>query len=97
PISTDGGTEPRWSRSGREIVYRSGDKVMAAEVESGPAFRVGKSATVFEGRYEPSYDVSSDGQRFLMIKPSAQANPAGPVRVALGWLEELKRRVPTGR
>jgi hypothetical protein len=43
------------------------------------------------------YDVSLDGQRFLMVKPSEQAQ-AGPtqINVVLNWFEELKRRVPTG-
>ena len=43
-----------------------------------------------------NYDVSADGQRFLMIKPieEAQVAPA-QVNVVLNWAEELKRLVPT--
>ncbi len=100
-ISTEGGTEPAWNRNGRELFYRSGDKMMAVEVTTQPAFAAGKPRMLFEGRYQPSpvqstnYDVSPDGQRFLMLKPTDQAAPA-QINVVLNWFEELKRRVPTG-
>jgi hypothetical protein len=46
----------------------------------------------------PNYDVSPDGQRFLMLKPpeSAEAAPT-QINVVLNWFEELKRRVPPGK
>jgi hypothetical protein len=46
----------------------------------------------------PNYDVSPDGQRFLMLKPVEQAE-AAPTRinVVLNWFEELKQKVPTGK
>jgi hypothetical protein len=44
-----------------------------------------------------NYDVSRDGQRFLMLKPSEQAQAAPTqINVVLNWFEELKRRVPAG-
>ncbi len=102
-ISTEGGTEPVWNPNGRELFYRSGAKMMAVEITSQPSFSVGKPKVLFEGPYEPTpatfpyYDVSPDGQRFLMLKPSdsAQAAPT-QINVVLNWFEELKRRVPTG-
>jgi len=58
---------------------------------------------LFEGQYVPSqgtspnYDVSPDGQRFLMLKPSEQEQAAPTqINVVLNWFEELKRRVPSG-
>jgi hypothetical protein len=59
---------------------------------------------LFEGGYQslpaistPNYDVSPDGQRFLMLKPSEQAQAAPTqINVVLNWFEELKRRVPSG-
>ena len=59
---------------------------------------------LFDGRYESpplpiaNYDVSPDGQRFLMIKPVEQKQ-AGPtqINVVLNWFEELKQKVPTGK
>jgi hypothetical protein len=46
----------------------------------------------------PNYDVSADGQRFLMLKPAeqAQASPT-QINVVLNWTEELKQRVPAAR
>jgi Tol biopolymer transport system component len=102
-ISTEGGTEPVWNPKGRELFYRSGAKMMAVEITSQPSLSVGKPKVLFEGLYEPTpatlpyYDVSPDGQRFLMLKPSEQAQAAPTqINVVLNWFEELKRRVPTG-
>jgi eukaryotic-like serine/threonine-protein kinase len=103
-ISTEGGTEPAWNRNGRELFYRSGDKMMAVEIATQPGFTAGSPRMLFEGGYEtapfPStnYDVSPDGQRFLMIKPS-EAGEAAPtqINVVLNWFEELKQKVPVGK
>jgi eukaryotic-like serine/threonine-protein kinase len=98
-ISADGGTLPRWSSNGRELFYRGGNKMMAVEVQTGPTFRAGRPKVLFEGRYS-SYDVSADGQRFLMSKPSAaqQSPPASDqVTIVFNWFEEMRRRVPAGK
>jgi serine/threonine-protein kinase len=101
-ISTEGGTEPAWNRNGRELFYRSGDKMMAVDIATQPAFAAGKPRMLFQGPYAPApypttnYDVSSDGQRFLMIKPSEQEQAAPTqINVVLNWFEELKQKVPT--
>jgi Tol biopolymer transport system component len=102
-ISTEGGSEPVWNPNGRELFYRSGDKMMAVDISTQSGFVAGKSRMLFERRYErasfPSsnYDVSPDGQRFLMLKSveQAEATPT-QINVVLNWFEELKRRVPTG-
>jgi Tol biopolymer transport system component len=102
-ISTDGGTEPTWSRNGREIFYRSGNKMMAVDIAMQPSFSPGKPHMLFEAEYVPTpasfpnYDVSPDGQRFLVLKPDISARAASTqINVVLNWAEELKRRVPTG-
>jgi serine/threonine-protein kinase len=105
-ISTDGGTEPVWNHNGQELFYRSGDKMMAVDVATQPSFVAGKPRMLFQRQYVanlppgafPFYDVSPDGQRFLMLKPVEQSQ-AGPtqINVVLNWFEELKRRVPTGK
>jgi serine/threonine-protein kinase len=101
-ISTDGGTEPKWNPNGRELFYRNGDKMMVVDITTQPGFAAGKPRMLFEGRYERSpvqshnYDVSSDGQRFLMLKPTEQAATT-QINVVLNWFEELKQRVPTGK
>jgi len=78
--------------------------MMAVDIATQPGFSVGKPRVLFEGRYEPTpatfpnYDVSPDGQHFLMLKP-AEASEAAPtqINVVLNWFEELKQRVPTGK
>jgi len=103
-ISTEGGTEPKWNRNGRELFYRSGNKMMVVEISADPGFTAARPRQLFEGHYlvngpraaGANYDVSPDGQRFLMLKPveEQQAAPT-QINVVLNWTEELKRLVPT--
>jgi eukaryotic-like serine/threonine-protein kinase len=99
--STDGGSEPVWSRTGRELFYRNEDKMMAVPIVTDPGFSVGKPKLLFEAPYAsvavrvPNYDVSPDGQRFLMIKVSEPTKPPTQINVIANWFEELKRLVPT--
>ncbi len=102
-ISTEGGTEPVWNRNGRELFYRSGNRMMAVEVALEPGFSVGKPRMLFTGDYVPApnsmvnYDVSVDGQRFLMIKESEQTTAVTQINLVQNWFEELKQKVPTGK
>ena len=100
-ISNEGGNEPLWAKNGRELFYRDGDKMMAVPVTTQPTFRAGTPTLLFEGQYHndfnwspPNYDVTPDGQRFLMIQPGEQ-EAATQINVVLNWFEELKRLVPT--
>jgi serine/threonine-protein kinase len=97
-ISADGGSEALWSANGREIFFRSGDRLMSTEVDASGA-PASRPRVIFEGRYERlpwgtrNYDVSRDGQRFLMLKSQAAAEPQRIVFVqSLG--EELRRLLP---
>jgi hypothetical protein len=92
-----------WNPNGRELFYRSVDKMMAVDIATQPSFAAGKPRMLFEGHYLPTpatfpnYDASPDGQRFLMLKPNEQAQSAPTqINVVLNWFEELKRRVPAG-
>ena len=104
-ISIEGGTEPIWNRNGRELFYRSGTKMMAVETTTQPSFSAGKPRMLFEGQYFPAvfpgmdltYDVSADGQRFLMVKETGQATSPRKSTSCQNWFEELKRLVPTNR
>jgi serine/threonine protein kinase/Tol biopolymer transport system component len=96
-ISNDGAAEPRWSRDSRELFYRNGDRMMAVPIgPSGP----GTPHVVFEGRYQTTdtgvggYDVAPDG-RFLMIQPAASTAKASRINVVLGWLDDVKSRMPS--
>jgi serine/threonine protein kinase len=98
-VSSGGGNEPVWSRDGREPFFRSGPRLMSAAVTTGAALEVGHARALFEGTYraggrEPSYAVSPDGQRFLMLRPVAPSPSSSEVVVTLNWLEELKRLAP---
>ncbi len=98
-ISTEGGQLPVWSRDGKELFYRWGDRMMAATVETQPEFKVTGTEVLFKGRYLTNefhnYDVAPDG-RFLMIQESQASTPPA-IHVVLNWFEELKRLVPTGK
>jgi serine/threonine-protein kinase len=99
-VSTDGGTEPLWSRTGNEIFYRVGDKMMASSVRTAPAFQAGPPQLLFEGAYQrgrdsrPAYDVTADGRRFLMVRNNDDNTAPTGFRVVLEWFAELQRRVP---
>ncbi len=97
-ISAEGGEQPRWSHSGRELYYRNGDKIMAADVETKPTFRARPPRMLFEGKYfssgEDSYEVSPDGTRFLMIRPDPEESGPALVKVVTNWFDEVTRRVP---
>ena len=93
-ISTNGGKEPVWSRDGRELFYRENTAVMAVSVEAGDSFRAGAPKLLFDGPYpadtggHASYDVSADGQKFLMIRNEEAA--VTELRIFLNFTEDLK-------
>jgi serine/threonine protein kinase len=107
-VSTGGGTKPAWARNGKELFYVDNtNNLLAVPVQSaGSIFGFDQPVKLIEGRYfggappNRTYDVSPDGQRFLMIKDSSleqsDGRSAGLV-VVLNWFEELKQRVGTTR
>jgi serine/threonine-protein kinase len=105
-VSANGGYEPRWSVTGRELFYLQGNTLMAVAVDEGPEFSFRAPVDLFTAPYatfpEPSitsYDVAPDG-RFLMIErqdsSADSANESGFV-VVQNWMEELERRMPASR
>jgi Tol biopolymer transport system component len=102
-ISTGGGVEPRWAANGRELFYRNqiGDQMMAVNITTEPTFGAGTPRLLFEGSYQRSpggvafYDVTPDGQRFLMLQAAEQEAGGSQINVILNWFEELKRLAPT--
>ena len=100
-ISTEGGTEPAWNPKGHELFFRNGQKMMAVDYSLQPTFSPGKPRMVFQGTYTPSprsatdYDISSDGQRFLMLKGAEQL--PDQISVVLNWTAELKQKSPAGK
>lgn len=100
-VSTNGGTEPVWSHSGRELFYRNGrGEMVAVPVETEPTFSAGQpeelfSATQFRSfANHQQYDVTPDDQRFIMIRPVGDTDDDAELILVQNFFEELKARVP---
>ena len=93
PISTGQGNVPVWSRDGEELFFRNGNQMMAVSVDPGPPFTAGAPRVLFEGPYLPWFDVSLDGQEFLMVETS-ETEETSPLVLVQNWFKELTRLVP---
>ncbi len=72
-VTNDGGTEPVWGPSGRELFYRSGDQLVMVPIDPGPPLIIGTHVVLLEGPYVPNpmhanYDIHPDGDRFVMLR-----------------------------
>jgi len=105
-VSADGGTRPLWSPTGRELFYyMAPDTIMAVSVRLGANITLGNSQQVVKRPFGfavstgRNYDVSADGQRFLLLKdaptPNGQKAAAPEIHLVQHWDQELKRLVPT--
>ena len=107
-ISSGGGFNALWGPDGHELFFRTRDgSVMRVEIDTEPEFRAGNPESIIEpGSYyvnarDRSFDISPDGQRFLMLQEGAASNADDPLAgltrliVVQNWFEELKARVPT--
>ena len=99
-VSPELGSEPVWTRGGAELIYRKGDSVMAVPMDliNGHS---GIPTLLFRGPYPDgaawtrprSYDVSRDGQRFLLTKiPPRPTRPR--IAIVLNWFETLRESAP---
>jgi serine/threonine-protein kinase len=100
-VSTRGGTRPSWTRGGRELVFLdSANHMSAVAVEGeGGSFRAGAPSTLFTTVYARpdvyrTYDVTPDGQRFLVIKEVDDVPTLTSLVVVENWFDELKRLLP---
>jgi Tol biopolymer transport system component len=77
-VSQDGGTEPRWAHSGRELFFKSRGMLMSLPVTPGAGFAPGSARSLFSvapyssAINRPQYDVGPDDRRFVMIRPPPQ-------------------------
>ena len=81
------------------FVVSGENKMMVVEVATQPAFTASKPSELFQGRYlmygpRAAYDVTADGQRFLMLKVETSV---AQLNVVMDWFEELKRMAPAGK
>jgi Tol biopolymer transport system component len=104
-ISTGGGVQPLWAPSGRELFYVGPDGALMtvpvrlatstwsngtpARLLQGPIF-TGETT----GNTTRQYDVTADGQRFLVVKDETMTGASAYIVVVQSWVEELKRLVP---
>jgi serine/threonine-protein kinase len=104
-VSTEGGTDPVWRRNGGEMYYRNGDRMMIVSVSTQPNLKLSQPRPLWQGRYlhgvnsscgpagptSSNYDVTADGERFVMIEDKTQDVAARQINVVLGFAEQLKR------
>jgi eukaryotic-like serine/threonine-protein kinase len=102
PVSNTGGTRPLWAGNGMELFYASRGVIMRVGVERGASWQpTTPTLLIKEGYYlgagnnlSRTYDISSDGKRFLMLKnESVPAAEAPKLIVVQHWADELKRLV----
>jgi hypothetical protein len=95
-ISSAGGAYPRWRRDGKELYYIAPDNtVMAVEVATGSQFSAGTPKPLFRAPVKLmdigfQYDVSADGNRFL-INTLEEDQQATSITVVQNWTAELKK------
>jgi Tol biopolymer transport system component len=90
PISTGGGTQPRWRGDGTELFYVAPDgMLMSVRVRMGATFDAGATTPLFRLR-GTSYDVTRNGERFVTNDP-AGSDKSQPMTVVLNWTSELKK------
>jgi serine/threonine-protein kinase len=105
-ISTGGGAQPKWSANSRELFYVDLEgRIVGVPIKLGAGFAAGNPQVVIDGPYAAfpgfagrMYDVSRDGQRFLVLKGTDNADddpPPPQIIVVQNWFEELKRVAPT--
>ena len=99
-VSIEGGTEPRWSTSQRELFFRDGERLMVSALGAGTSLRSGRPTVVIERAFEKSlrpygfnYAVLRNGQQFVFARNTA-IEPAREIRLIVNWFEELKAKVP---
>ena len=104
-VSSEGGRTPLWSPKGNELFFVSRSALMATTVQLTPAFKRGTTTTLFAagsrildgrllGNTGRTFDVSRDGQRFLMMKDASADTPRPGIIVVQNWFQELQAKVP---
>jgi len=100
-ISNSGSTFPRWSRSGHDLLYRSGDQIMAASYTvKGDTFVAEKPRVWIAKLGGTDWDLAPDGKRVVVVTPvdAGEALKQDHEVVFLeNFFDELRRRVPVGK
>jgi Tol biopolymer transport system component len=101
-ISNTGGDFPHWSRNGHDLLYQSGDQIMAASYTvKGDTFVAEKPRLWLAKLGGTMWDLAPDGKRVLVLKPveSADGAPKQEHEVVFieNFFDELRRKVPAGK
>jgi serine/threonine protein kinase len=96
-VSVEGGSQPVWRRDGRELFFLApGGKMMSVSVSPGPTFVRGSPQALFDTPMRPTYapypvnyDVTSDGQRFLIV--GVRPDTAPTISLVVNWSAATKR------
>ena len=98
-VSADGGRNPVWAHSGRELFYRSrNNEMVAVQVSGDPTFAAGQQDVLFSmadylsGAGHPMYDVSPDDQRFVMLRVGGSGDGDSELILVENWAQELMGR-----
>ena len=98
-VSPDGGVEPVWAHSGRELFYRNGaNELVAVQVSAGSSFAWDRQDVLFSmadylpSNGSPMYDVSPNDQRFVMLWIGDVGSDSELILVT-NWFEELRQRM----
>ena len=109
-VSNDGGSDPVWRRKGGELYYRRGRQHDGCDGCAQPKLTLSKPRVLWNGNFShgvssmcglagatsTNYDVTADGERFVMIQEKTEEAVARQINVVLGWAEELKRLAKRG-
>lgn len=100
-VSPNGGTEPAWARNQSELYYRNGTgDMVSVPLLPGPDFTTGEEQVLFTATaykrdfFHAAYDVTADGQRFVMIRMSESGSLDEELIVVENWFEELRSLAP---
>lgn len=103
-VSTGGGTAPVWRRDGRELFYWERDRLIAVPMRSATELSIGAPQVLFQSPvlaranyFLTGYDVTFDGQRFVMIKPEPREEAPLQIVMIPDFVEEMKARLAAGK
>jgi Tol biopolymer transport system component len=93
-VSTDGGGEPYWRADGKELLYRSRQRVMAVPVTTGETLTLGTPQALFEARFanvqiRGHFQPTADASRFLVLAPLG-GEAIKPASVVLNWQSAIR-------
>jgi Tol biopolymer transport system component len=102
-VSPSGGTNPAWSRNGRQLYFLTGNSevvsMFAVDISTAGGFQSSALRLLFEGQNRirvplRSFDVTPDGQFIMSRRADLPDQPVTRLNVILGWAESLTQRVP---